>query len=206
MGILLGVNIKNATWFNPGIAAAQAEKTRMETAHQQEVNKLEEQLAAAKTDAEVQAVKREQELLDAKYEHDKQILAQDVINRQRMADTVINLVVYLGTGTGVAAALAGLIIAIAKAIAIIRSAPKNEPVMIPVRSTYPVRATKPISPREDYDPLESPAQRYERRLAERQQELTTQRQLDEMIARMKAVQNHVQMSKKGYKEHPLAGD
>ena len=38
MAILLGTDIKNSTWFNPGIAAAQAEQIQMETAHQQEMD------------------------------------------------------------------------------------------------------------------------------------------------------------------------
>jgi hypothetical protein len=63
MGFLLGANLKDATWLNSDIAAAQAEKTRMETAHQNEMNKLQEQLAAAQTDAEIQRIRREQERL-----------------------------------------------------------------------------------------------------------------------------------------------
>ena len=78
IAILFGANIKDATWLNPGIAAAEAEKTQMEVAHQQQMNTLQEQLAAAQTEADIQTIQRKQKLLDAQYEHDVQALNQDL--------------------------------------------------------------------------------------------------------------------------------
>ncbi len=207
MGFLLGANLKDATWLNPGIAAAQAEKTRMETAHQQEMNKLQEQLTAAQTDAEIQAIRREQGRLNAQYQHDIQILAQDVANKQRMADTVTNLVIFVGATTGIVTAISTLILAIAKAISILRSIPKNQPATTPSRSVPEMQVVvKPAPEYEPYDPWVSPQRLYEKRLAERQQELATQKEINEMAARMKAVLDPARMSKEQYNRSPLAGD
>ena len=207
MGFLLGANLKDATWLNPGIAAAQAEKTRMETAHQQEMNKLQEQLTAAQTDAEIQAIRREQGRLNAQYQHDIQILAQDVANKQRMADTVINLVIFVGATTGIVTAISTLILAIAKAISILRSIPKNQPATTPSRSVPEMQVVvKPAPEYEPYDPWVSPQRLYEKRLAERQQELATQKEINEMAARMKAVLDPARMSTEQYNRSPLAGD
>lgn len=220
MGFLLGANLKDATWLNPGIAAAQAEKIKMEVAHQQEMNKLQEQLTTAQTEAEIQAIKREQGRLDAQYQHDIQILAQDVTNKQRMADTVVNLVIFVGATTGIVTAISALIVAIAKAISILRTTPKNQPAITTSRSApenqpafTPSRfvpeiqvVVRPAPEHEIYDPLMSPQRWYEKRLAERQQELATQKEFKEMAVRMQAVLNPAEMSKEDYDKLPLAGD
>lgn len=217
MAILLGGNLKDATWLNPGIAAAQAEKTRMEVAHQQEMNKLQEQLTAAQTDAQIREIQRKQEMLDAQYEHDKQILAQDVVNKQRVADTVINLVIFVGTTTGIVATISALIIAIAKAIAILRSTPKNQPTVTPSRSSSTSQPTllpspslptiqiiKPVPEREPHNLSESPVQMHERRLAERLKEINSRKNELDMIARLKAAANPASISKEQRDNLPLA--
>lgn len=127
MGFLLGANLKDATWLNSDIAAAQAEKTRMETAHQEAMNKLQEQLAMAQTNADVQKIQNQINLENAQYEHDMKILAQDIINRQRWTDAGINLVVFVGSATGISAAIGAITIAIAKAFSILRAIPRNQP-------------------------------------------------------------------------------
>lgn len=193
--------------LNPWTSPAEANRINMETTHQQAVYELEERLAAAQTESEILAIQRKQELLNAQYERDIQILAQDVVNKQRMADTVINLVIFAGVTTGIVAAIGALILAIAKAAAILRSAPKTQPVVKPSRSIPTMQVVKPLPERESYDPLVSPQQWYEKRLAERQQEIAAQKEFnDEMIGRMKAVLNPALISKEEYNKRPLAGD
>ena len=119
----------------------------------------------------------------------------------------INLVIFGGGATGIAAVISALILAVAKAIAILRSTPKNQPT-IPSRSISATWNVMPLPEPEPYDPWESPARRYERRLAERQQELTARQKEpneDEMVARMKAVLNPARMSTEEYNKRPLAG-
>lgn len=213
MGFLLGADLKDATWLNPGIAAAQAEKTRMETAHQKEMNKLQEQLTAAQTEAEIQAIRREQGRLDAQYQHDVQILAQDVANKQRMADTVINLVIFAGTTASIITALGGLILVIAKAITILRTAPNAMPITAEPRALPEMQVIRPLPERRPHEPLETPQiltealeQLHDRRVAERYQELKQQKEASVLAARMKAVMDTSRMSKEGYNKLPLAGD
>lgn len=207
MAALLGANVKDAKWLNSDIAEAEAQRIQIEAAHQQATYELQEQLAQAQTVAEIQAIQREQKMLDAQFEHDMQILAQDVANRQRWTDATINLVIFGGGATGIAAVISALILAVAKAIAILRSTPKNQPT-IPSRSISATWNVMPLPEPEPYDPWESPARRYERRLAERQQELTARQKEpneDEMVARMKAVLNPARMSTEEYNKRPLAG-
>jgi hypothetical protein len=206
MGFLLGANLKDATWLNSGIATAQAEKIKMEVAHQQEMNKLQEQLTAAQTEAEIQAITREQGRLDAQYQHDIQILAQDVTNKQRMADTINNLVIYVGTTTGITIAVSALIIVITKAIAILRTTPKNPPSVIPSRSIPTMQVVKPVLERVSYDPLQSPATLFEKRLGERQEIAAQQEEIELLAARMKAILGPAQVRKEEYNKYPLAGD
>lgn len=149
MALLLGVNIKEATWLNSSIAEAQAERIQIESAHQRATYELQERLATAQTEAGVQKIQREQRLLDAQFEHDMQILVQDVINRQRWADTKIDLVAFIGNTAGIAAAVSAVIIAIAKAIAILRTLPKREP---SVRSLPEIQPVRPLPERMPYDP------------------------------------------------------
>jgi hypothetical protein len=206
MGVLLGANLKESTWLNPEIGRAEAKRIEIEAAHQEATFKLQEQLAQAKTEAEIQVIQREQKMLDAQYEHDKQLLTQDVINKQRMADTIINLIVIVGTTTGITAAVGALIIAVAKAITILRSTSKKQSTFAPLQSIPDMQIIKPLPEREPYDPLETPQQRYERRLNERLDELTSEKEdLDKMAARMEALKNPANFSTEEYKKRPLAG-
>jgi hypothetical protein len=83
---LLGMNIKEATWLNSGIAKAEAERIQVETAHQQATNELQIRRETAQTEAEIRQIQREQEKLDAQHAYDLHILDQDIANRQRWAD------------------------------------------------------------------------------------------------------------------------
>lgn len=215
MGFLLGMNIKDATWLNPNIAEAEAQRIQIDSAHQQATYELQERKLTAQTEAEIRQIQREQEMLDAQYEHDIQILVQNIANRQRWTDAAINIVIFLGGTTGLAAAISALIIAIAKAIAILRTTPKVAPVPVsPAPRTVPeIQVIPSVPERQPYEPLKAPPQPMEqlqqlhdRRLAERLQEITQQKEADVLIARMKAVIDPARMSTAKYNSQPLAGD
>ena len=152
MAILLGTNIQNATWLNPNIANAEAERIQIESAHQQATYELQERLSAAQTEAEIQAIQREQKRLDAQFNYDMQRLTQDLINRQNWTDAMINLTIFVGGALAIAASIGGIIFAIAKAIAILRSAPKN-PLAAPKVSILPeIQIVHPAPERIPYEP------------------------------------------------------
>jgi hypothetical protein len=152
LSIFAGFNLKDATWLNSEIAKAEAKRIDIETKHQQAIYELQEQLARAQTEAEIQAIQREQNLLNAQYEHDMQILAQDVINKQRMADVIINIAIYVGTSTGITAAISVLIISIAKAVTILRPTPASQSAMTTTRTVPAIQIVKPVLKREPYEP------------------------------------------------------
>lgn len=62
IGFLLGSNITDATWLNPNIAQAEAERTIAETSRQQAI--LNQQLANAKTEVEIQVLQLELQSLE----------------------------------------------------------------------------------------------------------------------------------------------
>jgi len=198
MALLLGANIKEATWLNSNIANAEAERIQIESAHQQATYELQERLAAAQTEAEIQDIQREQKMLDAQYEHNIQVLNQDVINRQRWTDTKINLVTFLGNVAIIALASGLLFIAIAAAIAILQATPKVKPA---ASHTVPeMQIVKPLPERVPYDPWTSPIYRRKKIKAARLNERK------EIAAHIKAYKDPANMSKEEYKNSPLAGD
>ncbi|MBI3167651.1 MAG: hypothetical protein HYZ22_04185 [Chloroflexi bacterium] len=206
MGFLLGANLKEATWLNSGIAAAQAEKTRMETAHQSEMNKLQEQLTAAQTDAEIQRIRREQERLNAQHAHDLQVLNQDIANRQRWADFKINAATILSIGAGVLAALSIFTLVVAKSVAMVRAVPSAVPV-IPARRTVPeIQKIPSVPEREPYDPWASPDYRRQQRDAAKKEERKEREEVQALANRMKSFSDPARMSSAEYYKHPLAGD
>ncbi len=212
MGILLGGNIKEATWLNRDIAAAEAEKIQMEVAHQQKMNEMQEQLAAAETEADIQRIQREQQMLNAQHEHDMQLLALDIANRQRWNDVKINLVIFAGGALSIVTMLGGVILTIAKAIAILRSAPKSRLPALPARALPQIQIVQPVLQREPFEPLESPQptgetpeQLYDRRLDERMLELTQEKENNLLMRRMKAVADPARVSKKRYDQFPAVG-
>jgi len=200
MAIFLGVNIKDAKWLNPSIAKAEAERIQVEAAHQQSTYEIQERLAAAQTEAEIQQIQREQKMLDAQYEHDMQLLAQDIANRQRWTDAGINLVIFLGGTTGIAAAMSALIVAIAKAIAILRAIPKRQPIVTSSPTVHQSQLVKPLTEREPYDPWTSPL--YRRQKIEVARQAERRRRKEEMATRMKDFIDPARVSKEQYDKLP----
>lgn len=206
MAILLGADITDAKWFNPDIAAAEANRINTEAAHKQAVYELQEHLAQAQTEADIQAIQREQGLLDAEHQHNIQALAQDLAHREIAFKTWMTILTFVFGALSIAIVISTILWVGSKALTNVRSIPANtkpaQKFIPPIEKTIrPMLERKP-----SYDPLESPQRRYERRLAERQQELAAKKESNEMIARMKAILNPAEMSKEDYNKLPLAGD
>ena len=210
MAILFGANLKDAKWLNSDIAEAEAHRIQVEAAHQQATYELQERLTAAQTEAEIQQIQREQKLLDVQYEAEIQKIAQDVVNRQRWADVKINLVIFAGGALSIVTMLGGLIIAIAKAIAILRTAPKNQPPAPPTRSLPDIQVIWPLPERVSDEPLKTPQQsadplqqHFEMRLNEEfARAMAEQKERDEVISRMRSILDHARMSKSQYNGLP----
>lgn len=201
-GTIFGLAISG---MNPWTSPAEADRMYMETAHQQEVYQLEERLLLAETDAEIQAIQREQERLNAQHEHDLQLLAQDVENRKLAFRTLMTVLAIAGSVFSVVLIVGTALWIGSKVISVNRPAPKSDnmnnsfvPPMEKKIRTWPER--------EPYEPFETPQRRYERRLAERQEEIQAQRDLDELISRMNAFKDPASITREEYLKRPLAGD
>ena len=212
MGFLLGANIKDATWLNSGIAKAEAERIQVETAHQQATYELQIRRETAQTEAEIRQIQREQEKLDAQHAYDLHILDQNIANRQRWADFWITAATFLSIGAGVLAALSIFTLVVAKSVAMVRTVTSAAPF---APQTLPeIQMIPSVSERQPYEPLDVPqqftedsSQLYDRRVAERFEEVTRQkREASILVARMKATLDPARMSHIEYQKRPLAGD
>lgn len=216
-GLVVGLSVSGIDLLNPNTSAAEANLMTIEAAHKDALYKLEESKRAAQTDAELRQIQREQELLDARYEYEKQRLTQDLANRQRWTDAAINLAVFFGRAFGLAIVLValGTIIAfIVKAIASAYSAPAEQHPATLSHAMPEIQMIPSVPERQSYEPLdvpqqfvEDPSQLYDRRVAERFQEVIQQKKEANLLgARMKAVKDPARMSSTEYNKRPLAGD
>jgi hypothetical protein len=159
MALLLGMNVKDATWFNPEIAKAEAKSIEIEAAHQEATYKLQEQLAQAQTEAEIQSVQRQQKLLDAQYEHDIQALSQDLAHRETRFKTWMTVLTIVGGALSVAIIVCTVLWVGSKALVFVRtSTPHSQPSAS--TTNPPINNVQPLPAREPYDPWQS--QRYRR--------------------------------------------
>jgi hypothetical protein len=203
---LFGANIKDAIWLNPDIAAAQARQINIENAHQQATYALQERLATAQTEAEIQQIQREQGLLDAQYQHDIQALAQDLAHREVAFKTWMAIFTILGVALGIALIVGTILWVGAKALVNVSFDPtfdKPTPKTIP-----PVEKTiSPLPERQPYDPWTSPVYRRRKRVAARKEERKQRKEKVVVVARKKVPSdNSARMNKKDYHKRPLAGD
>jgi multidrug efflux pump subunit AcrA (membrane-fusion protein) len=211
MALLLGLNVKGATWLNKDIATADANRINIENAHQQATYDLQLRLAGAQTEAEIDQIQREQKQLDAQYDHDVQLLAQDLVNRQRWTDALIPLVVSVGGLIGLAAIIGILLIAIGKYIAILRSTQKQGLSAQPKSALPQENVIWPTTENETYQPIGSPmtlakanSTLYDERVEQRFQELKRQHENDILIKRMKYAIDSARISSSEYHKKPLA--
>lgn len=153
MAVLLGGDIKDATWFNPEIASAEANRINIESAHQQATYELQERLANAQTEAEIQRIQREQKLQNAQFEHDIQALTQDLEHRDMAFKAWMTVAIIVGSALSIAL-IVGMIlwvgskalVNIRRANAIVQSASTLIPQINPIQS---------VPERDPYDPWRS---------------------------------------------------
>jgi len=193
VGAVVGLSLAAPDILNPNTSQAKVEQMRAETRHIDAMNQLEEQLAAAKTEAEIAAIRHDMELEEARYQAELARIAADQayyqeslrikLGAQQMFLTV--LVILSGTA-GVAILLIGT------RFALVRIQPPA-----PVASPKQPLRQVPSAARSHHSP-----NGYEQmRIQARQRELL-ERQI--MLQRMKNACNPPQTS--DYHNLPLAGD
>ncbi len=203
MGFLLGANIKDATWINPGIATAQVERIRMETAHQDSMNQLQEQLATAQTAADIQKIQNLMKLENAQFAHDIETLNQDLAHRDiafKMRMNVLSFMSYLliAAGTILATIWAGKkILTTAQKFAV---QVEVQAIANPPSGTHPLSAPE----KTPTDPWASPAYRRLKIQAARQEERNQRK--NAISPEIKIYKDPARISKEEYKRRPLAGD
>jgi hypothetical protein len=208
----LGFNVKDATWLNREIAIAQADRIKIENAHQQATYELQERLAAAKTEAEIKEIQRQQSLLDAQYQHDIQALSQDLAHRDLAFRTWMTVLTILASAFALAFLISSIILVVSKARVYVHSNLSNLSKEVPMaKYVPPVKQWIPNLPeRQPYDALKANQILFEKRLNERWQEITAEREkqkdLELLAARMKYITDPAKMSGDKRNKLPLAAD
>jgi ABC-type multidrug transport system fused ATPase/permease subunit len=205
----LGFNVKDATWLNREIAIAQADRIKIENAHQQATYELQERLAAAKTEAEIKEIQRQQSRLDAQYQHDIQALSQDLAHRDLAFRTWMTVLTILASAFALAFLISSIILVVSKARVYVHSNLSKEVPM--AKYVPPVKQWIPNLPeRQPYDALKANQILFEKRLKERWQEITAEREkqkdLELLAARMKYITDPAKMSGDKRNKLPLAAD
>ncbi len=198
MALLLGANIKDATWLNPNIASAQANRIDIESAHQQATYELQERLATAQTEAEIREIQRQQSLLDAQYQHDIQALNQDLAHKDLAFRTWMTVLVILAGGFALTVFISSTIWVSSKVLISLKSIPPKEVAM--AKTTPAVEKRIPNVPeRTPYDPWNSPTYRRSKRVAAQQEE---RNEREAIAARMMNFRDPGRMSTEEYKKSP----
>lgn len=101
-GLVMGLGVAGIDLLNPTTSAAEAARANIDSAHVDAMNKIEERRQAAKTDAEIQQLKREQDMLNAKHEHDIQALDLDLKHRDLAFQTWMTILTYFAAAISIA--------------------------------------------------------------------------------------------------------
>ena len=205
MGFLLGANLKDATWLNSDIAAAEANRIQIENNHQQATYELQERLAAAQNEAEIKQIKRQQSLLDAQYAHDIQALNQDLAHKDLAFRTWMTVLTILAGAFAVALFMSTTVWVGSRAWVYIQSNLRKEEAMAKITPRVEKRVPN-LPEREPYDLWNSPAYRRQQKVAAQEEERREREESQALAARMKALTDPAQMSRKDYYKRPLAGD
>jgi hypothetical protein len=207
-GTILGLAMAGIDLLNPHTAAAEADRIGVETAHQQAVYQLQEQRETAKTEAQIREIERQQTLLDAQYQHDIQVLSQNLAHREMGFKIWMAVIAMLGGAIAATVFVGSTILIGSRALVYVRSSASNEKPIEerPMTNRVPPPETK-VPIRESYDPLGATAILYEKRINERLQEISQQeeKELDDealLEARMRAAVNPARMSSQEYRKRP----
>lgn len=199
-GLITGIALAGTDLLNPITSRATANRIEVDTAHQKAMNELDERLAAAKTDAEVRQIQREQQLLDARYLHSIQALSQDLAHRDLAYKTWMNALTILTSALALILFAGAMIWLGARAWIYIQTNSRKEQTMA---ATPPVTKWIPNLPeREAYDPWSNPEYRRQKITAARNREQDERT----LAARMSRLPKADQVSKAEYNNLPLAGD
>ncbi|RJP55472.1 MAG: hypothetical protein C4583_00485 [Anaerolineaceae bacterium] len=205
MAILFGANLKDAKWLNPNIANAEAERIQVEAAHQQATYEIQERLTAAQTEAEIQQIQREQKLLDAQYQHDIQVLNQDLAHQDLAFRTRMTVLTILASAFALMLFIGTIIWVGSRAWVYMQSNSRKENSM--AKNIPPVEKWIPNLPeREPYEPWNELEYRRQQIAAARNQERKEREEIRTIVARMKGLSNAEQVSKSEYYSLPFAGD
>lgn len=208
-GLLMGLAFAGTDLFNPHTAAAEANRMHIDAQHRQAMYQLDEQLAAVQTDAEIREIQRQQEMLDAQYQHDIQALSQDLAHRDLAFRTWMTVLTILASAFALVFLIGSTILVVSKARVYVHSNLSKE---IPMADAVPsVEQWIPNLPeREPYDALDPKQILFETRLNERMQEIAAmreeQKEAELLAARMKHLSDPAKMSSAEYNKRPLAGD
>ncbi|HRQ23810.1 MAG TPA: hypothetical protein PLF42_10330, partial [Anaerolineales bacterium] len=144
-----------------------------------------------------------------------QTIEQKRANRQRWADAAIAVATFIGNAAGITivlAVLGAVVTTIVKAIASARSVSVEQRPAAQARVMPEIQIVSPLPERQPYEPLdwipptgETLQQLHDRRLAERMQEVTQQKEADLFEARMRALSDPARISREQYHRFPNAG-
>jgi hypothetical protein len=205
MGFLLGVNLKDATWLNSSIAAAEASRINIENAHQQATYELQEQLAIAQTEADIQQIHREQQFLDAQYQHDIQALNQNLAHHDLAFKTWMTLLIILVGTFAFILFVFTTIWAASKAWVYIQSNSRKEEAMAKIVPSVEKRIPN-LPERETYDPWNDPTYRHQQRVAAQDQERKERQKLQTLAARVTYISDPAKMSSEKRNKLPQTDD
>lgn len=205
-GLLMGLAFAGTDLFNPKTAAAAANRIDVDTQHQQAMYQLDEQLAAAKTEADIKEIERQQALLDAQYQHNIQVLNQDLAHQDLAFRTWMTVLTILAGAFALTFLLGTTIWVGSKAWVHVQSNPPEEVPM--AKHIPPVEQGIPNLPdRESYNPWTDPNYRRRMKTAAKNQERKEreeQMEAELMAARIKYISDPTKISTEEYNQLPLA--
>jgi hypothetical protein len=195
VGAVVGLSLAAPDILNPNTSVAEAKRIEAETRHLDAMNQLEEQLAAAKTEAEIATIRHDMALEEARYQAELARIAADQAYYQESLRIKLDAQQMFLTVLVIWSGMAGVVILlIGTRFVLVRiqpPAPVASPKQ-PIRQVSPARRTH-----------HSPNGYEQMRIQARQRELL-ERQI--MLQRMKNACNPSKTTKEDYQKLPLAGD
>jgi hypothetical protein len=204
-GLVTGLALAGIDLLNPNTSAAEAERTNMETTHQNAVYDFQEKLLAAQTESEIHNIQRAQQIEDAKYAHDVRVLEQDIVHRDVAFKTWMTVLTVLAGALALTLLIGATIWMGSEAWVYIHDKTRKEETVS--KTAIPITMRIPNLPeRAPYDPWHDPTYRRQKRVDAQQVEQKNREDMLVLAARLKAISDAVKMSVNDYNSLPLAGD
>jgi hypothetical protein len=203
----MGLAFADTDLFNPNTAAAEANRMDVETSHQKALFDLQERLSTAQTEADIQSIQREQRSLDAQHARHIQALNQKLAHQDIAFKTWMTVFTIISSAFALTLFITIIIWVGSKALVNIRSTSSKEEL---VKQSVPLieKRIPDVAEREPYEPLNSQEILFAKRLNERLQEITAEREYrkesDLLAARMKSISDPAKMSSDEYWKRPQA--